>query len=105
MGAGDSPFGGIAKMLSDKGGAPGGDKPPDAGGSLKAQGEAVKKVLEKMAQSSQAGKTYFSRAIQMIEQGLQIEAEKGPGTPAKPQPDSPGVGQGGGMEPPAAFPG
>lgn len=98
---GDNPFSGVGEMLAGK-------KPPAGGGgpqgALKAQGDAVMKVLEQMVGASQAGKPFFSRAMKMIEQGIAAESQGGPGAPANPdkggQPED-----GGGMKPPPAFPG
>jgi hypothetical protein len=105
--SGGGPFAGVGEMLAGK-------KPPTAGGgggpqgALKAQGDAVMKVLEQMVGSSQAGKTFFSRAMKMVEQGIAAEAQGGPGAPANPDrgggegPASAGEGS---MKPPPAFPG
>jgi hypothetical protein len=96
---GGSPFQDIAKQMMDKNGGAG-----DSAGALKMQGDACKKLLEKMAQSAQAGKSFFSRAIQMIDQGIAVESSKGPGAPAGPQADMVDTGSGGGMTAPS-FPG
>lgn len=95
---GGSPFQDIANKMADKNGG-------DAQGALKMQGDAVKKLLEKMAQSAQAGKTFFSRAISMIDQGIAVESSKGPGAPTAPQGDMVDAGSGGGMTAPSSFPG
>ena len=106
MGGGGA-FAGIGEMLAGK-------KPPMSGGgggtgALKAQGDAVMKVLEQMVGASQAGKTFFSRAMKMIEQGIAAEAQGGPGAPANPD-KAPGAGPDmagaeSGMKPPPSFPG
>jgi hypothetical protein len=104
-----TPFAGVGDMLAKQNGAPPTAQQPDAQGALKAQADAVKKVLEQMASASGAGKQFFSRASQLVDQGLAVESQKGPGTPATPQPDSQGGPEGaqaGGMTaPPMAFPG
>lgn len=103
-----SSFSGIGDMLASKSGGPGpGAAPPGGGGAqgaLKAQGDAIKKVLETMVQSASAGKTYFSRAMQLIEQGVAAESAKGPGTSTAPQPDAGSEGASG-MKPAPAFAG
>lgn len=106
---GGSPFAGVGEMLAGKKApAPGGGGPQ---GALKAQGDAVMKVLEQMVGASQAGKTFFSRAMKMVEQGIAAEAQGGPGAPANPDRGGGGdeghavAGKEGGMTPPPAFPG
>jgi len=103
-GGGGSPFAGVGDMLSKQGGgAPGGGGPS---GALKAQADAVTKVLEQMVGAASAGKTFFSRAMKMIEQGVAAESQQGPGTPAAPKQAGGDAGQPPpGMEPPPAFPG
>jgi len=102
MGAG-GPFSGIGEMLSKKpGGPPQGAADP--AGALRAQGDAIKGVLEKMAASAKAGKTFFSRAIQMIEQGVMAESQSGSVAAPGPQPGTGGP-EGSMAKPPAAFPG
>ena len=106
--SGGAPFAGVGEMLAGK-------KPPmpggNAQGALKAQGDAVMKVLEQMVGSSQAGKSFFSRAMKMVEQGIAAEAQGGPGAPANPDrgggPDEGHAvaGKEGGMMPPPSFPG
>lgn len=102
-----TPFSGVGDMLmqGDKGGPA--SSAPDAQGALKAQIGAIKKVLEQVIASSSAGKAMFSRAAQLLDQGLAMEAQKGPGTPTSPQPPAGAEGpQAGGMSaPPVAFPG
>lgn len=84
MSSGSNPFSGIGAMIG--GPKPGGAPQADAGGgALKAQVDAIKKVLEKIIQSSKSGKTFFSRASQMLDQGLAVESQQGPGTPPKTQ--------------------
>ena len=103
---GGSPFAGVGEMLANK--KP--SAPAGGSGALKAQGDAVMKVLEQMVGASQAGKTFFSRAMKMVEQGIAAEAQGGPGAPVNPEKGAmgdegrPGA-EGGGMKPPPAFPG
>lgn len=99
---GGSPFQDIAKQMSDKNAAGGSG---DAQGALRMQADACKKLLEKMAQSAQAGKSFLSRAIAMIDQALAVETSKGPGAPSGPQADMIESGSGGGMTMPSSFPG
>ena len=101
MSAGN-PFSGMGDMIG--GGKPGGEPPVNnSAGALKAQIDAVKKVLEKVVQSSRAGKTFFSRAMQLLDQGLQVESQQGPGSSPNPKGESPGSPEGGSMsKPPAA---
>lgn len=100
---GGSPFSGVADMLSKQGGpAPGGGGPS---GALKAQADAISKVLEQMVGASNAGKPFFSRAMKMIEQGVAAESQQGPGTPAAPKDAGGGAEPPAGMSPPPAFPG
>jgi hypothetical protein len=108
---GASPFAGVGDMMmskagaTDAGAAPGGADPQ---GALKAQVGAIKSVLQKVVEMAGPGKTFFSRALQMIEQGLAVEGSKGPGTPNMGQgaDQPPTSGQAGGMTaPPPAFPG
>lgn len=83
-GGGGNPFSGMGKMIAGQG-------QPDAGGSsgaLKAQIDAIKKVLEKVIQSSAGGKTFFSRASQLLDQGLAMESQQGPGTSPRAQTES-----------------
>jgi hypothetical protein len=99
-----SPFSGVSEMLANKP-AP---SEPDPQGALKAQIDAVKKVLEQVISAAGAGKQFFSRASQLLDQGLAAEAQKGPGTPTNPQPEnqSPEGTQAGGMTvPPTVMPG
>lgn len=107
---GGSPFAGVGEMLAAK--KPGMDGMAAKGpqGALNAQADAVTKVLQQMVTSSNAGKTFFSRAIKMIEQGVAAESQQGPGAPAKGDmsmqmtgPDM--AGPGSGMSPPPPFPG
>lgn len=103
---GGSPFAGVGEMLAGKKSPPSGGGGPQ--GALKAQGDAVMKVLEQMVGSSQAGKTFFSRAMKMVEQGIAAESQGGPGAPANPDKQQGGPESGGedsGMKPPPAFPG
>jgi hypothetical protein len=104
-GGGGNPFAGVGDMLKKQGGAaPGGGGPS---GALKAQADAISKVLEQMVGASNAGKPFFSRAMKMIEQGVQAESQQGPGAPAAPKqeggPES--AEPPAGMAPPPAFPG
>lgn len=77
------------------------------GGALKAQADAIKKLLEKMAQSANAGKSFFSRAMQLIDQGIAVESSKGPGSPAAPSTEMGGDSgaSSSGLQPPSPFPG
>lgn len=105
-----SPFSGVGNMMMAQGGDKAAASAPDAQGALKAQIGAIKKVLEQVIASSSAGKTFFSRASQLLDQGLAMESQKGPGTPTTPQPAAgsatEGHGETGGMSaPPVAFPG
>jgi len=104
MGGGGSPFSGVGDMLSKQGGgAPGGGGPS---GALKAQADAVAKVLEQMVGASNAGKPFFSRAMKMIEQGVAAESQQGPGAPAAPAQAGGDAGQPpAGMQAPPSFPG
>jgi hypothetical protein len=91
----------IGKMMS-KGGAPG----PEGGsaqGNLKVQIDTIKKVLDSIIGSATAGKTFFSRAAQMLDQGLAAESSKGPGTPVTKEPQAGDAGAG--MASPPSFPG
>lgn len=97
---GGSPFQDIAQKMQEKNAGAG-----DSAGALKMQGDACKKLLEKMAQAAQAGKSFFSRAIQMIDQGIAVESSKGPGAPSGPTGEMADAGSGGGMTPPSSFPG
>ena len=106
MGPPDPGAGGMAgagemlKKSSAFGGA------PNAQGALRAQADAVKAVVQKMADSAGAGKTFFSRALQLIDQGMAAEAQGGPGSPANPKPDvSGGSDATSGNKPPGSFPG
>jgi|SRR5271170_3051770 len=95
----------IGKMMAKGPGMPG----PDGGsaqGNLKVQIDTIKKVLDSIIGSATAGKTFFSRAAQMLDQGLAAESSKGPGTPPVKGPDQ-GAGDtgGGGMASPPSFPG
>jgi hypothetical protein len=93
----------MGAMLAGKPGAPP-TGAPDPAGALRSQADAIKGVLEKMAASAKVGKTFFSRAIAMIEQGVMAEAQgASPGSPS-PQP-APGGPEGSAGKPPAAFPG
>jgi hypothetical protein len=79
---------------------------PNAQGALRAQADAVKAVVQKMADSASAGKTFFSRAIQLIEQGLAAEAQGGPGSPVNAKPQMEGGSEAtSGNKPPGSFPG
>src|SRR5208282_637120 len=92
----------IGKMMS-KGGAPG----PEGGsaqGNLKVQIDTIKKVLDSIIGSATAGKTFFSRAAQMLDQGLAAESSKGPGTPATKEPTGGDTGGPSGMASPPSFP-
>jgi hypothetical protein len=94
---------GAGEMLK-KGTAFGG--PPNAQGALRAQVDAIKGVLQKVADSASAGKTFFSRAMQLIDQGMAAEAQGGPGSPASVKPDVTGGSDAtSGNKPPGAFPG
>jgi hypothetical protein len=104
MGGGGA-FAGIGDMMAKQGGGQSGG---GSAGALKAQADAISKVLEQMVGAANAGKPFFSRAMKMIEQGIAAEAQQGPGTPAAPQQQAsgpasaepPGMGA-----PPASFPG
>ena len=79
---------------------------PNAQGALRAQADAVKGVIQKMADSAAAGKTFFSRAIQLIEQGIAAESQGGPGSPPNPKEQMMGGGEStSGNKPPGSFPG
>jgi hypothetical protein len=78
---------------------------PNAQGALRAQVDAVKKVLQKVVDSAGAGKQFFSRAMQLLEQGMSAEAQKGPGSPAAPTPDVMGSPETSGNKMPGSFPG
>lgn len=106
MGAPDSGAGGMAgagEMLKKStafGGA------PNAQGALRAQADAVKAVVQKMADAASGGKTFFSRALQLIDQGMAAEAQGGPGSPANPKEQMMGGGDAtSGNKPPGSFPG
>ena len=97
-------MGGAGEMLKGStafGGA------PNAQGALKAQADAVKAVVQKMADSASAGKTFFSRALQLIDQGMAAEAQSGPGSAPNPKDSMMGGGDAtsSGNKPPGAFPG
>jgi hypothetical protein len=94
----------IGKMMS-KGGAPAGPEGASAQGNLKVQIDTIKKVLDSIIGSAGPGKTFFSRAAQMLDQGLAAESSKGPGTSATKGPDQAGDTGGGGMASPPSFPG
>jgi hypothetical protein len=106
MGAPDQGPGGMAgagemlKKTTAFGGA------PNAQGALRAQADAVKAVVQKMADAASAGKTFFSRAIQLLEQGMAAEAQGGPGTPVNAKPQVEGGSEAtSGNKPPGSFPG
>lgn len=90
-GGGGNPFSGMGSLLS-------GSKPPAPGpganssGALKSQIDAIKKVLESVIQASTAGKTFFSRASQMLDQGLAMESQQGPGSSANQKPEASAMG-------------
>jgi hypothetical protein len=73
---------GAGEMLKK---SPGFGGAPNAQGALRAQADAVKAVVQKMADSASAGKTFFSREIQLIEQGIAGEAKCGQGSPKSPK--------------------
>lgn len=105
---GGNPFSGVGEMMAGKKPGPSGGGGP--AGALKAQGDAVMKVLEQMVGASGPGKTFFSRAMKMIEQGVAAEQQQGPGTPVEGDRGQSGMeghesAGGGGMQPPPAFPG
>jgi len=103
-GGGGNPFAGVGDMLSKQGGTPPGGGGPS--GALKAQADAISKVLQQMVGASNAGKPFFSRAMKMIEQGVAAESQQGPGTPVAPKQDAgPGAESAGEMAPPPSFPG
>jgi hypothetical protein len=105
MGPATSGFDGIGKMMA-KGGAPAGPEGGSAQGDLKTKIDTIKKVMESVIGASTAGKTFFSRAVQMMDQGLAAESAKGPGTPAEKGPETGAVSGGGsGMGAPPSFPG
>ena len=101
-------FAGIGQMLAKRGGegaSPAAENGPQ--GALKAKIDTIKKVLEGVIGAAGAGKTFFSRAAQLLDQGLAAEAQKGPGTPAtKSNEASPPPSSGeSGMSAPPAFAG
>lgn len=100
-GAGMAGAGEMLKKTTAFGGA------PNAQGALRAQADAVKAVVQKMADSASAGKTFFSRAMQLIDQGMAAEAQGGPGSPPNPKDAMMGGGDAtsSGNKPPGAFPG
>ena len=99
-GAGMAGAGDMLKKSSSFGGA------PNAQGALRAQADAVKAVVQKMADTASAGKTFFSRALQLIDQGMAAEAQGGPGSPPNPKEQVMGSGDGvTGNKPPGSFPG
>ena len=79
---------------------------PNAQGALRAQVDAIKGVLQKVIDTAGPGKQFFSRASQLIEQGMAAEASSGPGPEANPK-----AAQMGGSDettcnkPPGSFPG
>lgn len=79
---------------------------PNAQGALRAQVDAIKGVLQKVIDSAGPGKQFFSRAIQLMDQGMSAEAQSGPGSQASPKPDVTGGSDAtSGNKPPGAFPG
>lgn len=78
---------------------------PNAQGALRAQVDALKKVLQKVIDTAGPGKQFFSRAAQLLEQGMSAEASKGPGPDANPKPDMLGGNEATGNKPPGSFPG
>jgi hypothetical protein len=79
---------------------------PNAQGALKQKVDAVTAVIKTIVDSASAGKTFFSRAIQLLEQGMAAESQGGPGSPANPKPQVMGGGdQTSGNKPPGSFPG
>ena len=102
MGPPDQGMNAAGPMLQ-KGAAFGG--PPNAQGAIRAQVDAVKKVLQKVIDSSGAGKQFFSRAMQLLEQGMSAEAQKGPGSPTSPTPEVMGSPETSGSKMPGSFPG
>lgn len=78
---------------------------PNAQGALKAQVDAMKGVLQKVIDSAGPGKMFFSRAAQLLDQGMAAEAQSGPGTSPNPKPDFQGGGEATGNKPPGSFPG
>jgi hypothetical protein len=104
MGGKANPFAGVGEML--KGSQPDAGASAGSSGSLKAQIDAVKKVLETVIQSAGPGKTFFSRAAQLLDQGLSAESSQGPGTSPSPKPEGASASPEGMSRPPSpAFAG
>ena len=98
---GGNPFAGMGDMV--KGQAPGARDPQ---GDLKAAFDTVKKVLQEKIAGMGPGKNLVSRAMQLLDQALVMEAQKGPGTPPSPQPGSETTKpEGESHAPMSAFPG
>lgn len=82
QGSPEMPFAGVGAQMAED------NKPSVAGpqGALAAKADAVKKVLEGMTQEAKAGKEFFSRAMELIDRGLQAEAGGKPGMSGPPEP-------------------
>jgi len=66
--------------------------------------DAIKKAIEQVSSGMTAGKSWASRAIQMLDRALEEEAKSGSAS-ANPQPGAPTGGAAGSGGPPSAFPG
>lgn len=66
---GAAPFAGVGQQLGEQTKPGGGPQ-----GALSAKLDAVKKVMQGVIEESKAGKTFFSRALELIDKGLQAEA-------------------------------
>ena len=78
------PFAGVGAQLAED------NKPsaPNPQGALQAKADAVKKVVTGMIEEAKAGKVFFSRALELLEKGMQAEAGGGQGMagpPSKPE--------------------
>src|SRR6267378_4911143 len=108
QGGGGNPFAGIGEMLKGGGGPPGESPGGPAQGDLKAAFDTVKKVLQEKMSGMSAGRELVSRAMQLLDQALVMESQKGPGTPPSPTPDqggAPGGVEGMSRPPSPAFAG
>src|SRR6185437_1676102 len=74
------PFAGVGEQMASE------QKAPNPQGALQARADAVKKVLQSMTEEAKAGKNFFSRAMELIDKGLQAEAGGGQAASGPPEP-------------------
>jgi hypothetical protein len=86
---GDNPFAGMGDAIRSATG--GGAQAGPAQGDLKVKFDTVKRVLEEAMSGMAAGRELVSRAMQLLDQALVLESQKGPGTPPTAQPEQGGA--------------